>query len=332
MFNFAWPYILLLCPLILIVQIFFPRYKKMQEAMLRVPLLGRIEHLTKTGTSTKHSLDKHQIYGVLVWIFLVVACANPEWLGEPVSLHQEGRNIMLAVDLSPSMSIPDFKRGNQLINRLQSVKSIAADFIEARRGDKMGLILFGSKAYLQTPLTFDRQTVKNMLDDASIGLAGDRTAIGDALGQAIKKLSHEDERSRVVILLTDGGNNAGVVEPIEAASLAQKHKIKIYTIGIGATELVINTAFGPQVVNTSADLDEALLKDIASKTGGQYFRANDQKALANILDLINQVEPVQAENKTARPITALFYWPLAVACVFLSLLLLPEFKMKLGRS
>lgn len=329
MFTFAWPYVFLLLPLIWIVQKFFPVKQKNNEAMLRVPILARIQALNHEAASSAIPGNLKQFYALCAWILLLVACANPQWLGKPLPVHQDGRNIMLAVDLSPSMAIPDLQLGNNLINRLQSVKAVAANFIDKRQGDKLGLILFGSKAYLQTPLTFDRQTVRSQLDDATIGLAGDHTAIGDALALAVKKFITENIKSRILILLTDGGNNTGVIDPTEATELAKQNNIKIYTVGIGASKLEINNGFGTQIINPSADLDETMLKNVAVKTHGQYFRAEDHEALANILESINKLEPVRSENKTARPIVALFYWPLAVALFFFTLIIFPKLKVKL---
>ena len=328
MFTFAWPYIFILLPLIWLVPKLFPSSQRNNETMLRVPVLARIQVLNQETSPSFSSGNLKQFYALCTWILLLMACANPQWMGEPLPINQAGRNIMLAVDLSPSMKIPDLQRQNKLINRLDSVKEVAAGFIDKRQGDKLGLILFGSKAYLQTPLTFDRQTVHTMLDDATIGLAGDRTAIGDALGLAVKKFSTEDVNSRILVLLTDGASNAGVIDPMEAAELAKQNNIKIYTIGIGASRLEVSNFFGSQVINPSADLDETLLKNIADKTQGQYFRAEDQAALATILESINKLEPVSAENKTARPIIALFYWPLAAALLFFSLIIFPALSVK----
>lgn len=325
MFTFAWPLAFLLLPLLWIAQHHLPRLQKHKEAMLRVPFLSRIQTLNQTSTSFMiRPFYLRQFFGISAWGLLIFACANPQWLGTPLPIKQDGRNIMLAIDLSPSMEIPDFQRNNNTINRLQIVKGVAAEFIEKRLGDKLGLILFGSKAYLQTPLTFDRKTVRNMLNDATIGLAGERTAIGDAIGLAIKKFSTENTKSRILILLTDGGNNSGVIDPLDAAELAKDNQIKIYTVGIGASQMIVRGLFGSQYINPSADLDEGLLKQISSITQGQYFRAQDEKTLVNILEAINQLEPISAENKTARPITPLFYWPLAVALIFFSLLIFPN--------
>lgn len=329
MFTFVWPYIFCLLPLYWIIYKFIPYKKKYNEAMLSVPFLARVQTLNQQSTATILPKKLKQFYALCGWFLLLVACANPQWIGAPIPLYQIGHNIMLAVDLSPSMSIPDLQRNDKQFNRLQSVKAVAANFIDRRQGDKLGLILFGSKAYLQTPLTFDRQTVRNMLDDATIGLAGNQTAIGDALGLAIKKFSVENKKSRLLILLTDGGNNAGVLDPMEAAELAKQNNIKIYTVGIGASELEINNGFGTQRINPSIDLDETLLKNIANKTQGQYFRAQDQISLANILNSIDKLEPVSSENKTVHPMTALFYWPLSASLFFFALIFFPTLNVKL---
>jgi Ca-activated chloride channel homolog len=324
MFTFAWPLAFLLLPLFWVVYKYFPKPQKHQDAMLRVPFIARIQALNSaSGVTMKLPRHARQFLAIGAWILLVVASANPEWLGNPLPVKQNGRNIMLAVDLSPSMGIPDLQHNNSTVNRLQTVKAVADEFIDKRLGDKLGLILFGSKAYLQTPLTFDRATVHSMLDDATIGLAGQRTAIGEAIGLAIKKISTEDIKSRILILLTDGGNNSGTIDPLEAAQVAKDNHIKIYTVGIGASQMVISSILGNQLVNPSADLDEDLLKKIANMTEGQYFRAQDEKSLTDILDAINQLEPISTENKTARPITSLFYWPLAAALLLFSLLVYP---------
>lgn len=329
MFTFAWPYAFLLLPLFFIIKIYLAKSSQQNEAMLRVPFVARVAALQHTAASgVKFSSYLQTFLALSAWCLFVLACANPQWLGSPLSIKQDGRNIMLAIDLSPSMEIPDLQRDDKTINRLDTVKEVAASFIDKRLGDKLGLILFASKAYLQTPLTFDRKTVRSMLDDATLGLAGDHTAIGDAIGLAVKKFSGENIKSRILILLTDGGNNSGAIDPVEAAELAKDNQIKIYTVGIGASELVVPGLFGNQVVNPSADLDENLLKKIASITQGQYFRAQDQTALENILGSINQLEPISTESKTARPITPLFYWPLAAALICISLLMFPNLKVR----
>jgi len=329
MFKFAWPYVFLLLPLLWLVCRYFPSLQQNNDAMLRIPFLSRVHTLNQTPASANIIYPNLQrLIRLCAWFFLITACANPQWLGNPLPIKKDGRNIMLAIDLSPSMEIPDLQQGDQSKNRLQSVKEVAAEFIDKRHGDKLGLILFGSKAYLQTPLTFDRKTVRTMLDDATLGLAGRSTAIGDAIGLAVKKFSMENIKSRILILLTDGGNNSGSVDPLQAAELAKDNQIKIYTVGIGASQMQVPGLFGSQTINPSADLDEGLLQSISATTGGQYFRAQDEKTLMNILDAINQLEPISSEINTARPVTCLFYWPLSAALLMFAFLLLSIFNEK----
>jgi Ca-activated chloride channel family protein len=200
----------------------------------------------------------------------------------------------------------------QSASRLAAVKTIAGDFIERRRGDRLGLILFGDQAYLQTPLTFDRRTVHRQLDEAAIGLAGRRTAIGDAIGLAVKRLREQPQKNRVLILLTDGANTAGAVDPAKAAQLAQRAGVRIYTIGVGADTLLVQGLFGQQRI-ANRDLDEHSLTTIADTTGGRYFRARDSAGLEQIYRLLDRIEPVSHEQQTFRPVQELYAWPLGGA-------------------
>jgi Ca-activated chloride channel family protein len=212
-----------------------------------------------------------------------------------------------------------------VIDRLKAVKYVAGEFIARRTGDRIGLILFGDRAYVQTPLTFDRQTVRTLLQEAFIGLAGERTAIGDGIGLAVKRLRPQSEQSpqqqRILILMTDGANTAGELSPLKAAELAAEAGLKIYTIGIGSDAVQRRSFFGTFTVNPSSDLDEATLKTIADKTGGRYFRAHDTAELEKIYKLLDQLEPVEVETHSFRPTRALFYWPLSLAfAIFIMIL------------
>jgi Ca-activated chloride channel family protein len=204
---------------------------------------------------------------------------------------------------------------------------VAVEFIENRKGDRLGLILFGSRAYLQTPLTFDTSTIEKLLLESAIGLAGERTAIGDAIGLAIKRLADSAQDNRVLILITDGANTAGEVTPIKAAQLASERGVKIYTIGIGADEQSRSTWFGLRNFNSSAQLDEKTLRNIAELTGGRYFRARDTGELAEIYALLDQLEPVSSDEQSFRPISALFYWPLAIALCLAALVCVYQTRM-----
>ena len=262
---------------------------------------------------------------MIAWVLFVIAMMRPQWLGDAVELPVSGRDLMMAVDLSGSMQVQDFKIKGDTVNRLEATKYVASQFIEQRVGDRLGLILFGRQAYLQTPLTFDRKTVKTLLLESAIGLAGKETAIGDAIGLAIKRLMKNNKekkvQSHVLILLTDGANTAGEVEPIKAAELAATNGLKIYTIGIGADEMIRQSFFGTQRINPSADLDEETLTAIAKKTGGRYFRARDVDELQQIYTLLNKLEPTEKDSQHFRPISALYYWPLAIS-VFISFIIL----------
>jgi len=311
MMHFYWPWLFLLLPLPLLIRFFSPAHLTAQQAALKVPFLEDFDNPQTPVIATERPWLLW--LAGLGWLCLVIACARPQWLGEPIEQSISGRDLMLAVDLSESMTVQDFSLDNQAVDRLTAIKAIAEDFIERRIGDRVGLVLFGTNAYLQTPLTFDRKTVAALLDEAAIGLAGESTAIGDAIGLAIKRLQNQSDNSRVLILLTDGANTAGEVTPLKAAELAAEYHLKIYTIGIGADEMVVTSFFGNRKVNPSVDLDEKTLTAIAQKTGGRYFRARDTEELNKIYQLLDQLEPVEKDKRYFRPHSELYFWPLAVA-------------------
>jgi len=323
MFRFAWPFIFLILPFIFLVLRYMPGKKKSNSLTLQVPFLSRANDLQKHSNSNYTNTILKKILYLSAWTLLIIAAANPQWVGAPFPIKQDARNIMLAVDLSRSMEIPDLQNNNKQVTRLQTVKEVASKFINEQYGDKFGLILFGSNAFLQTPLTFDRSTIINMLDDATIGLAGDRTAIGDAIGLSVKRFKDEALKSRILILFTDGSNNSGVVEPEAAAKLAKDNNIKIYTIGIGSDKMLIKGVFRNQIINPSASLDEELLKKISTITNGKYFRAHDEKALVEILASINEIETIKTEKQIMRPVISLFYWPLVISLLLFSIFIFP---------
>lgn len=333
MIHFEWPWLLWLIPLPFILRRFLPAVAPAQEAALRVPFLSEFSEMRST---TRQHVSGRLILclAFLAWLLLVLASARPQWLGEPIEIPVSGRNLMLAVDLSGSMEVEDFELNGKTVNRLIATQAVASAFIDRRVGDRLGLILFGRQAYLQTPLTFDRKTLKTLLQEAVIGLAGQETAIGDAIGLAVKRLRENDVNTgqRVMILLTDGANTAGEVEPLKAAEMAAAEDLKIYTIGIGADEMIVRSFFGSRKINPSADLDEKTLTAIAEKTGGRYFRARDTKALAEIYTLLDELEPVEQEQQRFRPTSALYPWPLGAAIIIAGLIFLkrslPRFSVK----
>ena len=317
MWSLAWPWMLLALPLPLLARAMLSPVTDTQEAGLNVPSFRGFAVLTNRSEA-EQLLNWRVWLAIIAWILLVLATARPERIGEELEVPVSGRNLMLAVDLSGSMDAKDFELGNRRVDRLTATKAVASDFIERRKGDRIGLILFGERAYLQVPLTLDRETVKILLMEAFIGLAGEKTAIGDAITLAVKRI-HEQQAAgdeQVLVLLTDGANTAGEIEPVKAAELAQQIGLRIYTIGIGAEQMVVPSVTGGlRRVNPSADLDEETLTKIADLTGGKYFRAKDTAALQEIYRLLDQLEPVDEPEAGFRPVKSLYYWPLTGAFV-----------------
>ena len=322
MVEFVWPWLFVILPLPGWVRWLLPAAATAEEAALRVPHLKTFtlpQQQTLRGVKGRRGLVW---LAALAWLLLVTAAARPVWYGAPMELPVSGRDLMLAVDLSESMQTEDFTINGKQVNRLIATQVVASDFIERRIGDRIGLILFGTQPYVQVPLTFDRTTVRTLLREGAIGLAGPATAIGDAIGLAVKRLRDNPQGGRVLILLTDGANTAGEIEPIQAAQMAAEQGLKIYTIGIGADELVVRSLFGTQRINPSSDLDEKTLTAIADATGGRYFRARDSAELEQIYQILDELESVQQEAQTFRPQQVLFYWPLSVALLLAGLVAL----------
>jgi len=325
MIDFAWPWLSLLLPLPILAWRFLPSLHSANQASLSVPFLEDFGDADVVSRST--SLRFGLLLASIAWLLLVLASTRPLWLGEPVAQAVSGRDMLLAVDVSGSMREQDFVINQQAIDRLSATKLVAGEFISRRGGDRIGLILFGTTAYLQTPLTFDRDTVRTMLDEAFIGITDDdpATSIGDAIGLAVKRLGAQTD-ARVLVLLTDGANTAGEVTPLKAAQIAADKQIKIYTIGVGADEMLVQSFFGNRRVNPSAELDEKTLRAIAEKTGGQYFRARDTRQLEKIYAVLDELEPVEKDQQYFRPRRELFHWPLAAALLLFSILSLMRLR------
>lgn len=311
MIEFAWPYLFLLLPIPWLVYKLWPASSPHKTASLIISDFADVNHFKDASAI---GASKFKIFlASLVWLALLTAAARPQFIGEPIAIPQSGRDLMLAVDLSGSMQIQDFEIQGKQVDRLTALKLIAGDFIDRRKGDRIGLILFGSNVYLQSPLTFDTATVKQFLMESEVGLAGKETAIGDAIGLAVKQLRDSQQESRVLVLLTDGVNNTGELTPEKAAEIAARSNLKVHTVAIGANSMMVQTFFGPQMVNPSADIDEKALKTVAEVTGGKYFRAYNTKELAGIYREIDKLEPLEKNKHHFRPIEEMYFWPLLLA-------------------
>ena len=318
MYDLLWWWMFLLLPLPWLVRLVFKPAQQQAGRALKVPFLEDFQQGKQAFSRSWHSWLA-LLLGALAWLMLLTAAARPVWIGDTVSLPMQGRDLMMAVDLSGSMQEQDFILNRQVVDRLVATKAVAGEFISKRSGDRIGLVLFGDQAYLQAPLTFDRHTVLQLLKESAIGLAGERTAIGDAIGLALKRLQNSPEKNRVLILMTDGANTAGNVTPLDAAEMAAAKGLKIYTVGIGSENSAMRDMFGFQLLNPNADLDETTLKAIADKTGGQYFRARDTDEFQKIYAELDRLEPVNKAAEYWRPQQELFRWPLLIA-LLLSLL------------
>jgi Ca-activated chloride channel family protein len=320
MLEVIWPWVFFGLPLPWLAHQFLKANRSSPEAALRAPFLDELQTISSKRRSRVPKRWWMLAIAVIAWVLLIIAGARPQWVGEPIQQALSSRDLMIAVDLSGSMQEKDFMINDQWVDRLTATQWVASHFIKRRHGDRIGLILFGDQAYLQAPLTQDRKTVLQFLSEAEIGLAGKQTAIGDAIGLAVKRLQNHPSDDRVLILLTDGANTAGAVSPLKAADLAKQFGVKIYTIGIGADEMIVRDFFGSRRVNPSSDLDEKTLSAIAKKTSGEYFRARNIAAFEQIYALIDTMEPVEQKAEFFRPRIDLFYWPLSIA-VLLALLL-----------
>ena len=315
MFSFLWPFVVLLLPLPWLVRrVLSPVSEDFrQSGAIKVPFFNRLKKIsgTKAG-GTKSSL----LWPLLTWGCIIVAGMRPVWLGAPIPVQNNARNIMLALDVSGSMAEEDFDLKGRPVTRLDMLKALTDDFVSSRMGDNVGLVIFGSEAYVYAPLSPDIKTLRELNSEIGIGIAGQQTAIGEALALATQNSASVPAESRIVILMSDGYANAGSVSVDDGLKLAQNQGIKVYTVGIGSSAKVVQDFFGMVQVNPSLDLDEETLQKIALETGGKYFRAKTTKDLAEIYETINELEPVEQNEQFISPRKELFYWPLLAGMIF----------------
>jgi len=319
MLEIAWWWAILLLPLPLLVRLILPPAKP-TELALEVPLLNHYRPARHSVAMSSNHLAKLCLS--LFWICLIAAASRPLWLGEPVSRSVSGRDLMLAVDISGSMQEADMRINARAASRLEVLKYVVGEFIDGREGDRLGLILFGTNAYSYVPLTFDLVTLKKLLNDVSSGLAGRYTAIGDAIGLAVKSMRQQASKHKVLILVTDGSNTAGINDPMMAARIALEAGLTVHTIGVGTDEQSLSREYGVQSIPAGTALNERLLRSIAAITGGKYFRATNARSLEQIYVTLDKLELIEREFQSYRPRTELFYLPLLSAILIILIYLL----------
>lgn len=312
--GFAWPWAWALLPLPL-VMLLWPR-RRSHMAALRVPYAAQLHGVSEGEALSGWRRPPWLLW--LAWFCLCAALARPQQLGEAIQPPVQARQMILAVDLSGSMSEADMELGGRVVDRLTAAKAVLNDFLERRQGDRIGLLVFGQKAYALTPITADLSSVREQLRDSVVGLAGRETALGDAIALSVKRLREQPKGQRVVIVLTDGVNTAGVLDPVKAAELAKAENVRVYTIGFGGSGGY--SLFGLPIPGSGEDqIDEKTLRKIASETGGRFFRARDTQQLAGIYAELNRLEPVKAQGQAVQPRIERYYWPLAFALGFVLL-------------
>lgn len=310
--TFAWPAWLLAVPLPWLLA----RWRVVPPsggAALRLPIAARIESMVaeRGHATTRHGAG---LVAPLVWLLLCIAAARPQQLGEPVQPPVRGRDLMIALDLSGSMSEPDMELGGAIVDRLTAAKAVISDFIDRRAGDRLSLLVFGREAHVLTPSTADRETVRDQLADTVVGLAGQETAIGDAIGLAVRRLRAQESGQRVLVLLTDGVNTAGSLDPIRAAQIAADEGVRIHAIAFGGDGTM--SLFGLRLPMPGGDYtDPKVLRDVAAITGGRFFQAKDTGELVGIYAEIDRLEPVARPGQAVRPRIERYWVPLAAALV-----------------
>ena len=325
--HFANPQAAWLLLLPLVVYFMFPAIKKTYGDALKVPFLAdikQIQSVSGKGISFKPAVfSAIKIFLLaLVWVLMVLALCRPQWVGKPIPVKNEGREILLVVDISNSMSEEDFQYKNKMYSRLTAVKNVIDNFIDKRASDRIGLVLFGTQAYLQAPLTYDKQSVKEILWNADAGMAGNSTSIGDAVGVALKNLAESEGKpeNKVIILLTDGENNDGSLSLPQAIALAKEEGVKIYTIGAGSDSENFFGGLFSIPVNTG--LDEESLQALAEETKGNYFRAKDVNSLFQIYNEIDKLEPMTSEGRYVQEVKELYPYAAAMALILFMILAL----------
>jgi len=306
MIHLALPWTLVLLPLPFLVWRFLPPHRERVEG-LRFPFFRRIAQAAgaeaRPGAVVLSRSRLQMGAAIIVWALIVLALAQPQRVGAPVERVKAARDVVLAIDISGSMDARDFEDASgERLQRLDAVKRVVSEFIAGREGDRMGLIVFGSKAYVQAPLTEDLDTILELLGRTEVGMAGPHTALGDAIGLAIRTFEASEIEQRLLILLSDGSDTSSAMSPVNAAEIAASEGVEIYTVGVGDPE-----------ASGESRVDLAALQDIARRTGGAYFYASDAEALTEVYERIDALAPRETETLSYRPRRSLAHWPLGIA-------------------
>ena len=315
---FVWPFVAFILPLPLLVWLVFPHIhmtgKNIVSDALRVPFFNRVAGMTHHRRSSSGRMIA--LFMILAWVCFVLSAMRPVRYENELPAFHEARNIMMAIDLSTSMARKDFDINGYSVSRVEVVKSVVRDFIVKRAGDRLGMVIFGTKAYTLAPLSQDLKTLDELFADVNLGIAGEQTAIGDALAMAVQNVAKIPKGKKIIILMSDGYNNAGTVMVSQAIELAKTQGIAVYTIGIGSERKNKTTFLGLLGGNDNPGWDEMTLKKIAKDTGGRYFRASSTKDLIDVYREIDRLETMTVENKGFKPKRELFYYPLLLGLIF----------------
>ncbi|OPZ79316.1 MAG: von Willebrand factor type A domain protein [Alphaproteobacteria bacterium ADurb.Bin438] len=325
---FPYAFILILVPAL--VQKLSKPFDTNKDGAINSPFFEEMKNIAKSSNFISISSFKqnHFLFALsfLAWFLLTLALLRPVYVGKAVPIEQEGRNLIIAIDVSGSMEMPDFSMDGKNSNRLIVARTLSKNFVKKRKGDRIGVVLFGTTAHLFIPLSFDIPVILEMLNEVDFGLVGEKTAIGDAIGVALKSFKDVDSKSSVIILISDGSSNAGSLNNDQAIKLAKDMNVKIYTVGIGADKMRVASIFGTKVIDPSLDMDEEALKKIAKETNGEYFRARNTEDFENIYLKIDAIEKIKNDALFIQPKKELFYYPLALAFLIFSLVLLMRLK------
>ncbi|MFT3823724.1 MAG: VWA domain-containing protein [Chitinophagaceae bacterium] len=304
-FEIAYKWVFLLAPLPVLVYLLLPAFKKRRSALI-APFFNRAATVSHQKPKKAAWISRRNIFGwlslLLCWLLLLAAASSPRYVGQPSKKIRTVRSFLIAADISFSMAQTDWVIDGHRMSRWNAVKSIMNDFVQNRKSDQIGLVMFGTHAYLQAPLTTDLEAISWLMDQTDVGMAGQMTSLGEAIGYSVKVLKADTIKQKIMLLLTDGIDEGKSIQPLDAAEEARRDSIVIYTLGIGKAK-----------GSGGYDLDEKTLKDIADVTHGHYFNAMNEGQLKEVYKELDKLQPIQYETESYKPVRLLYMYPLAAA-------------------